>query len=222
MVEPALDITIKLVVSVILSSFVGLEREVHGRAAGLRTHILVSLGSCLIMLTSIDMFEQYHAVTSCDPARIAAGVVTGIGFLGAGTILRYRVSVIGLTTAASIWTVAAIGLAVGSGFYWGSIVTTFLTILTLVVINKLEHTLLRKARYRTLVVEAHVDAVLLGKIRALFGEYLAEIKDFEIEKIPETTESRISFDIKLTTATFDDTIIIKLLDLEGVGRAYWD
>jgi len=217
-----LDIAVKLTVSVLLAGLVGFEREVHGRAAGLRTHILVSLGSCLIMLTSIEIYEQYRSVTQCDPARIAAGVVTGIGFLGAGTILRYRASVIGLTTAASIWTMAAIGLAVGMGFYGGACITTLLTIVTLVVINKLEHDVIRKPMYKTLFIEGRIEATVLGHVRRVLFENRAEIKDFEIEKIPETSQSRIAFDIKLTTPKLDDTIIIKLSNLEGISRAYWD
>jgi len=98
-----IEVFLKLVLSLLFGGVVGFEREAHGRAAGLRTHILVCVGSCLIMLTSVYMFNAYKDMAACDPSRIAAGVVTGIGFLGAGTILRYRGSVIGLTTAASIW-----------------------------------------------------------------------------------------------------------------------
>ncbi|MDD2680253.1 MAG: MgtC/SapB family protein [Candidatus Omnitrophica bacterium] len=92
----------RLVVTAILSGFIGFERQVHKRTAGLRTHILVALGSCLIMLTSLYVFDIYKEITKLDPARIAAGVITGIGFLGAGTIIREREGVRGLTTAASL------------------------------------------------------------------------------------------------------------------------
>ena len=102
----------RLALAVVLGGLVGLERQMHRRSAGLRTHILVCLGSCLIMLTSMHVFDIYNARVALDPARIAAGVITGIGFLGAGAIIRDREGVKGLTTAASLWVVAGIGLYV--------------------------------------------------------------------------------------------------------------
>lgn len=122
------EIIIRLVLSVILSGLIGLERQLHRRTAGLRTHILVCLGSSLIMLTSLYIFDIYKNKVPLDPARIAAGVITGIGFLGAGAIIREREGVRGLTTAASLWVSAAIGLAVGCGFYSAALVTTVLTL----------------------------------------------------------------------------------------------
>lgn len=122
------EIIIRLVLSVILSGMIGLERQIHRRTAGLRTHILVCLGSSLIMLTSLHIFDIYKNMVPLDPARIAAGVITGIGFLGAGAIIREREGVKGLTTAASLWVSAAIGLAVGCGFYSAALVTTVLTL----------------------------------------------------------------------------------------------
>ena len=106
----------RLLLTLVLSGLIGLERQVHRRDAGLRTHILVALGSCLIMLTSLYVFDIYKDKVSLDPARIAAGVITGIGFLGAGTNIREPEGVRGLTTAASLWVVSGIGLAVGCGF----------------------------------------------------------------------------------------------------------
>jgi len=132
------QIIIRLVLSVILSGLIGLERQVHRRTAGLRTHILVSLGSCLIMLTSLYIFDIYKDKAPLDPARIAAGVVTGIGFLGAGTIIREREGVKGLTTAASLWVVAGIGLAAGCGFYSASFFTAILALGVLLFLRKLE------------------------------------------------------------------------------------
>jgi putative Mg2+ transporter-C (MgtC) family protein len=128
----------RLVLSVVLSALIGLERQMHRRTAGLRTHILVCLGSCLIMLTSMYVFDIYKDVVALDPARIAAGVVTGIGFLGAGTIIHERESVRGLTTAASLWMAAAIGLAAGVGFYRPAIFTTALTLVVLFFLRRME------------------------------------------------------------------------------------
>jgi len=132
------DIIIRSVLTVVLSGFVGLERQMHKRHAGLRTHILVSLGSCLIMLTSLYVFDIYKDKTSMDPARIAAGVITGIGFLGAGTIIRDTEGIRGLTTAASLWMVAGIGLAAGCGFWKAACFSTALTLIVLFVLRYAE------------------------------------------------------------------------------------
>jgi putative Mg2+ transporter-C (MgtC) family protein len=121
----------RLVLTVILGGLIGVERQLHKRTAGLRTHILVALGSCLIMLTSIYVFDIYKGIANVDPARIAAGVITGIGFLGAGTIIREKEGVKGLTTAASLWVVAGIGLACGCGFKRAAIYTATLSLIVL-------------------------------------------------------------------------------------------
>ena len=131
-----LQMIIRLVLTLVLSGLIGLERQVHHRDAGLRTHILVALGSCLIMLTSLYVFDIYKDQVALDPVRIAAGVVTGIGFLGAGTIIRETDGVRGLTTAASLWVVAGIGLAVGVGFIK---MAAFTTLLVLVVLHFLRY-----------------------------------------------------------------------------------
>ena len=131
-------ILLRLGLAFILGSILGLERERKGRSAGLRTHILVCMGSALIMLVSVYIYELYKHETTLDPARIAAGVVTGIGFLGAGTILRSTNRVVGLTTAASIWISASIGLAVGCGFISAAIATTAIAFFTLLLLGALE------------------------------------------------------------------------------------
>ncbi|MCD6539318.1 MAG: MgtC/SapB family protein [Candidatus Omnitrophica bacterium] len=134
-------ILIRIFLSVILGGIIGFERSKKGRPAGLRTHILVAMGSCLIMVTSLYIYELYKGKVSLDPARIAAGVVTGIGFLGAGTIIRSPQEVKGLTTAASIWVSAGIGLAVGCGLYFASFLVTILTFGTLFYLRKVETTI---------------------------------------------------------------------------------
>jgi len=132
------QIMLRLALSVVLSGLIGFERQIHRRTAGLRTHILVSLGSCLIMLTSLYIFDIYKNQVPLDPARIAAGIITGIGFLGAGTIIREREGVKGLTTAASLWVVAGIGMAVGSGFYSAAVFTTILALVVLLFLRYAE------------------------------------------------------------------------------------
>ena len=138
MVLGAFDTIIRLVLAFILGSVIGLEREAKGRSAGLRTHILVCVGSSLIMLVSIYVYHVYKGQTSIDPARIAAGVVTGIGFLGAGAIIRSAEGSRGLTTAASVWVSAAIGLAVGCGYFIAAIFSTAVVFFALSLLKKAE------------------------------------------------------------------------------------
>lgn len=130
---------VRLLTAVMLGGLIGLEREAAGRAAGLRTHMMVCLGSALIMMTSIYLFEVYAGHAQLDPARLAAQVVSGIGFLGAGTIIRSGVSIKGLTTAATLWVVAAVGLSVGCGFLKAALFTTGLVLLGLIVFGKIVH-----------------------------------------------------------------------------------
>ena len=132
------EIITRLLITFFLSGLVGLERQVHRRSAGLRTHILVGLGSCLIMLTSLYVFDIYKDKVALDPTRIAAGVITGIGFLGAGAIIRDKESIKGLTTAASIWVVSGLGLAVGTGFIRTAIYTTVLVLIVLHLLRCLD------------------------------------------------------------------------------------
>lgn len=138
----------RLLLTLFLSGLIGLERQVHRRDAGLRTHILVALGSCLIMLTSLYVFDIYKDKASLDPARIAAGVITGIGFLGAGTIIREPEGVRGLTTAASLWVVSGIGLAVGCGFNRVAIYTTVLVLAVLYLLRYIEDCLLNNPKLK--------------------------------------------------------------------------
>ncbi len=134
------EIVARILFSLLFGGLIGIERELkQKKGAGFRTHILVCIGSCLIMLTSIYVFDIYKDISVFDPSRMAAAVVTGVGFLCAGTIIRQGDSVAGLTTAASLWISAAIGLAVGCGFYQGAFVGTLVVLLTLLVLRRFEY-----------------------------------------------------------------------------------
>lgn len=125
-------VTIRIFLAAFLGAIIGIEREIKNRAAGFRTHIIVSVGACLIMLIGIDGIGEFSPDKARDTARIAGQVVSGIGFLGAGTILQKRDKVSGLTTAATLWLSAAIGLAVGIGYYEGAIIATAICLITLI------------------------------------------------------------------------------------------
>lgn len=128
----------RLTLAFALGSVIGLERQRKGVTAGLRTHILVTVGSALIMLTSLYLYGIYQEEAHIDPGRIAAGVVTGVGFLGAGAIIRSKEGIHGLTTAASIWVSAAIGLAVGCGYVSAAIIVAAISYIVLSFLKKIE------------------------------------------------------------------------------------
>lgn len=135
-----LTVILNLLIAFVLGGIVGWLREKQGKTAGLRTHILVCVGSALFTLISADMMLKSGIA---DPGRIAAGVVAGIGFIGAGTIVQARGSVRGITTASSIWAVAAIGMAAGSGFYVGAVAATIIAGLTLELLQKAEKKIIK-------------------------------------------------------------------------------
>ena len=114
------EVCLRLVLSCVMGGIIGYERQMRNKSAGLRTNMLVALGSCLIMIMSQAIYDNVEGKTNADPARLAAQVVSGIGFLGAGAIMKEGLTVTGLTTAATLWVVAGVGLAVGAGFYLGA------------------------------------------------------------------------------------------------------
>ncbi|MBI1809447.1 MAG: MgtC/SapB family protein [Gemmatimonadetes bacterium] len=141
-----LDLALKLLLAVLCGGAIGFERQIAGKPAGLRTNILICLGSALAMDVSMHLGDSFSGTRLGDPGRIAAQVVTGIGFIGAGTIMQSRGTITGLTSAATIWAVAMIGLATGSGFYIEALGTTAMVMVVLMGLGRLEHGLLRAHR----------------------------------------------------------------------------
>ncbi len=153
-----LDISLRVLISVLFGFAIGFERELTSKFAGLRTHILVCMGSCVFTILSIFAFPTISAggnpVAFGDPARIAAQILTGIGFIGGGTVLRHGSSVFGLTTAATLWTTASIGMAVGCGSIVLAAVATLITLFVLILVRKLETGFLRKFTQKTATIKA--------------------------------------------------------------------
>lgn len=162
-----LDLALKLGTSVLLGGAIGLERQIAGKPAGLRTNILICLGSALMMDLSINLTGADGRVG--DPARLAAQVVTGIGFLGAGTIMQSKGTISGLTSAATIWTVAAIGLTIGAGFFVEGLGAGLMVLVVLLVLGNLEHKLVRTRRTMPMTVRA-VPNTDFGPLEQLMHE----------------------------------------------------
>lgn len=177
-------IFLRLLLSMLLGGFIGFERERSNHAAGLRTHIMVSLGSTLIMLLSIYGFADFIKETNVriDPARLATAVITGVGFLGAGTIMFTGKSITGLTTGASIWVVAAIGLGVGAGFYFPSIAATLLVFLNLWVFNKVELRYMRGRKRHLITLYGLSSHGLLEQISTYLEQEKVEIRKIAIKE----------------------------------------
>ncbi|UHA74739.1 MgtC/SapB family protein [Paenibacillus sp. 481] len=178
-----MNLGVRLLMAMLLGGLVGFEREKHNHPAGLRTHILVCLGSALIMLLSMYGFSQfiYEGNVRVDPARLATAVITGIGFLGAGTIIFTGKSIAGLTTAASLWVVAAIGLAVGAGFYFAAIITTLLVIVNLFVFNKLEQRYMTGEKIQLLTVVTNGSSHSLNQLHAYLQNNDITVKKMSLQ-----------------------------------------
>jgi putative Mg2+ transporter-C (MgtC) family protein len=145
------EILLRILAAALLGGLIGLERDVHGRAAGLRTHLLVSMGASIFMILSHLTAGETHGQQMADPARIAAQIVTGIGFLGAGVIIKAGITVRGLTTAACLWMAAAVGMAAGGGYHLIALVSTAVALFSLIGLKAAER-FYRKDSYRTLSV----------------------------------------------------------------------
>ncbi|QOR35986.1 MgtC/SapB family protein [Clostridium sp. 'deep sea'] len=180
------ELIIKLVVAVLLGGIIGWEREHTARPAGLRTHILVCVGSALMTILSMEAFS------GADPSRVAAQIVSGIGFLGAGTIMREGLSVKGLTTAASLWATAGIGMAVGTGYFSAAIITTVLVFLTLTAMLLREKGVISSTYRKKVIIEGRNKPGLLGQVGTILGEY-----DIDIDSVQLKTEDNDIF-IELT------------------------
>jgi putative Mg2+ transporter-C (MgtC) family protein len=185
-------VVIRLIIAAFLGASIGLEREARHQPAGLRTHIILSIGSALAMCLSIDLAMQFRAMApNGDPARLAAQVVSGIGFLGAGAILKFGATIKGLTTATSLWTVAIIGLSVGGGHFFAAGVATVLLLVVLGLLNIFEKRFIGTASPCSISVKAHDREHLVNDIRALLSTLQIEIKSISVSKNNETNEIEI-------------------------------
>jgi putative Mg2+ transporter-C (MgtC) family protein len=205
------EAVLRLVVAAGLGAAVGIERELREREAGIRTHLLVSLGSCLFTIVGAYGFEDFG--TKVDPTRIAAQIVTGIGFLGAGTIIREGISVRGLTTAGSLWIVAAIGMASGAGYYWPAVAGTALTVLALWPLRALAYRTLERFRPpdRRLVVELREGTPLKTLL-----DLVPDVRQVEVED--ERDRRVVTFELMQPA---EEPLVAQLSDREDVVAVRW-
>jgi len=215
-----LELSLRLLLALALGGIIGYERESLHRPAGFRTHILVCVGAALVMLTSEFMFIHYSGKTNADPARLGAQVISGIGFLGAGTIIREGFSVKGLTTAASLWTVSCVGIAVGSGFYEGAVMATILIYLTLMTLKRMQNQILFKKTKGFFYVHADYLPEKISAIKDIFRRYGILVKDIQFIQSDSDYKILVSFLILKPRDMDKEILVNELLGTEGVRQVY--
>jgi len=220
-----IDIIVRLLLATVLSGLIGIERESKQQPAGLRTHVLVGTGSCLMMILSVTGFDPFLQMDNdairFDPGRIPSYVISGIGFLGAGTIIVQRGSVRGLTTAASIWVAAGIGLVVGIDMYFVAILATVIVLITLHLLEKLERKYLSLRNYKSLIVIAEDGKESFAIISKIIEECHLEIVEFEIDNEEVYTEKNLSkyiFTVKGGNVQKDTELVKNLWNFKAVCK----
>jgi len=215
---------LRLALAAVLGGLIGVERELREREAGLRTHLLVALGSALFTIVGAYGFHAFlesgESVVRADPTRIAAQIVTGIGFLGAGAIIRQGLSVRGLTTAATLWVVAAVGLAAGAGYYSAAVITTALVLIALYPLRIVAYRILRRFRPEDgrLLVELPVGQPP-GAVIDELERIGARIDSMEVSQ--EGDRRRLELDLALPRNTLPARLVASIADVEHVAEVRW-
>jgi putative Mg2+ transporter-C (MgtC) family protein len=208
---------LRLLLSAVLGGVIGFERERQSQPAGLRTLIILSVGSTLAMVLSINMaFQFVPGQSSGDPARLAAQVVSGIGFLGAGAILHYGLNVKGLTTATSIWTIAIVGLAVGAGWYVESIATTGLMLVVLVVLNIIERRYIHSYTSFNLTVKAADKHGMIEEIKTKLSDPGHSVSVIRVSKDLDDNRITVELTVRALETNLQDHLIGQLSGIDGV------
>ena len=208
-----LDLATKLLLAVLAGGAIGVERQISGKPAGLRTNILICVGSALLMDLSMNIGMSFGGPRVGDPTRLAAQVVTGIGFIGAGTIMQARGAITGLTSAATIWVVAAIGLTVGAGFYVEALGSVAIVVGVLSGLGKLEHRMLRMRRSLSATIRTRPGVPLEWLRTTLFSDGLsiasANVFDHVDDRVFEirVTGPARQFDIARATLLGHDEVL---------------
>ncbi len=216
---PASEIILRLLLGAVIGGIIGFEREVHGRAAGFRTQLIVCVAAVLIMIVSENYYHYLHSFDDTlriDPARISAGALIGIGFLGAGVIIKSGFAVRGLTTAASIWIVSAMGLAVGGGLYLEAVVTAAITILALMVLRRLEKKI-NTLRFKNIVVSSSSAHNVEQQVLDMFAEKKFHVHSVDYEKKSDSGELTYHFTVSVRNKKAIKEIFLDLSSIDSIS-----
>ena len=226
--EVNLIILFRVVLAVVLSFIPGIEREITGKFAGLRTHILVGLGACVFTILSIYGFEMHitpDTIGTNDPARIAAQIITGIGFIGAGTVMRHGSNVSGITTAATLWVCASMGMSCGCGQYFVAIITSLATLVVLILIRRLEKNILSKRKKSFTLYEISISASLkdCDIIQSIFENNFHKVFKFN-KKLVNHVELRFAAVVSTKKSLIElNDIFKKVIGIESIEiREYYE
>lgn len=212
-----IDIAIRLVVAALLGALIGLDRERQNQPAGLRTHIILVTGSTLAMILSINMSMQFQGIApNGDPSRLAAQVLSGIGFLGAGAIMRYGPNIKGLTTATSLWTMAVVGLAVGAGYIWVAIGTSVFLLAALTVLNKIEKSKLTVNVVRQLSLSYSFHPGIEDSLHTILTERTKNYSITRLERNVHQNRLRITVMIRLKSTENLTPLVDELATMTGI------
>lgn len=217
---PDLEFLGRLVLAALLGGLIGFERELHGRPAGVRTYLILSLGTALLMVLSEHILVTYQGrfaglTVTGDPGRIAGQAITGIGFLGAGVIIRYKDTVRGLTTAACVWLVCSVGLTVGAGFYVVGVIVTLITLLALVGLKAGERRMPKDWFEELEVVSADLPGQI-GRMEDLISRHGLHIITYGLSRDTKHQELKATFNLKVRAVRPERTILQEMLKMEGV------
>lgn len=211
------QILVRLLISAVLGAVIGFERERQNQPAGLRTHIIMAVGSTLAMTISINIAMQFREVVpNGDPARLAAQVISGIGFLGAGAILRFGNNIRGLTTATSLWTLAIIGLAVGAGHFFAGVSATLLLLVVLTLLDAFEKRFIKIYRSMNVIIEVEDRPNVLNEIRALIKDENTSIIQVNITRNIEDDYAVFNLVVKSLEAAPVEDLARELATLKGI------
>ncbi|NLN70654.1 MAG: MgtC/SapB family protein [Chloroflexi bacterium] len=211
------QIFLRLLVGAVLGGVIGFERELHDQPAGLRTHMILVIGATLAMVLSVNLGHIYGLEGAYfDPARLAAQVISGIGFLGAGAILRYGYTVRGLTTATSLWTMAIVGLTVGAGYYLVGVLATLLMLFTLSLVNVIANRFVRIEVSHHILIEADYRKDLVKTIKKTIKKTSNNLVSFKMQKNVTNTRLRVQVVMRMSSDESLDELIDQLFDLDGV------
>lgn len=215
-----MQLLIRLLLATLLGGLIGLERELHGRPAGFRTHLMVALGAALYMGVSLHFYQVYGALSGnlavrVDPGRVAAQIVVGIGFLGAGAIIRENASVRGLTTAACLWVAAAIGTACGAGMLLIAVVVTAISLVSLLVLKRVEEGLSRDI-YQQVVVSSEYHEGQSERIAQVVRDCGSDLMESGITRDVEAGTVTFEFRVRVISGIATCKLVDVLSGIEGV------
>ena len=209
---PLLEIFLRLAAALVAGGIIGYERERDSQPAGLRTHMILALGAALVMILSVNIGIKFGS----DPARLAAQVVSGVGFLGAGALLRFGFNVKGLTTASTLWTTAMVGMAIGYGYYLVSLFAVVITIIVLTLVERFEKKFVRVNVIRTVVVDVHEREGILREVRKTISKMADALLAFSVQKSVKNKHMRLEIVARFNRNEKLEDMLEVISSIEGV------